>query len=170
MPVTYASPGVYVEEIDRGTKPIEGVGVSMPAFVGITQKVPMKKSMVLEGDKMIFKEESELKHPVLVSNWTQFTEAFGGFATGIYLPDAVYGFFANGGGACYIVSLRTTDQGVENVGSPARAASVVIPANRGNSFTVTAKQPGIDGNKLTVSVVAGEENSFSLSVGGEGME
>ena len=33
----YLSPGVYVEEVDRGSKPIEGVGTSVAAFVGFTE-------------------------------------------------------------------------------------------------------------------------------------
>ena len=33
----YLSPGVYIEEVDRGPKPIEGVGTAMPAFVGFTR-------------------------------------------------------------------------------------------------------------------------------------
>jgi hypothetical protein len=31
----YQSPGVYVEEISSGSKPIEGVGTSTAAFVGL---------------------------------------------------------------------------------------------------------------------------------------
>ena len=34
----YLSPGVYVEEVDRGPKPIEGVGTAKAAFVGFTEK------------------------------------------------------------------------------------------------------------------------------------
>ena len=30
----YLSPGVYVEEIDSGSRPIEGVGTAVAAFVG----------------------------------------------------------------------------------------------------------------------------------------
>ena len=33
----YLSPGVYVEEVDRGPRPIEGVGTAMGAFVGFTE-------------------------------------------------------------------------------------------------------------------------------------
>ena len=33
----YLSPGVYIEEVDRGPKPIEGVGTAMAAFVGFTE-------------------------------------------------------------------------------------------------------------------------------------
>lgn len=34
----YPSPGVYVEEKSSGVKPIEGVGTSTGAFVGIAEK------------------------------------------------------------------------------------------------------------------------------------
>ena len=36
----YLSPGVYVEEIDSGTRPIEGVGTSIAAFIGLGGRVP----------------------------------------------------------------------------------------------------------------------------------
>ena len=32
---TYLSPGVYVEEVSSGTKPIEGVGTAIAAFIGM---------------------------------------------------------------------------------------------------------------------------------------
>jgi len=37
MPV-YLSPGVYIEEQDKGTKPIESVGTATAAFIGFTEK------------------------------------------------------------------------------------------------------------------------------------
>jgi phage tail sheath protein FI len=42
MAVTYASPGVYVEEVEKGTKPIGAVGTSIAAFVGITAEASRK--------------------------------------------------------------------------------------------------------------------------------
>ena len=32
---TYLTPGVYVEEVSSGKKPIEGVGTAVAAFVGL---------------------------------------------------------------------------------------------------------------------------------------
>ena len=32
---SYRSPGVYVEEVTSGSKPIEGVGTAIAAFVGL---------------------------------------------------------------------------------------------------------------------------------------
>ncbi|MRR52554.1 MAG: hypothetical protein EG825_16895, partial [Rhodocyclaceae bacterium] len=98
----YLSPGVYVEEIDRGPKPIEGVGTAMAAFVGFTEKAEMQRK--INGEVVV---EDLLNKPQLVTNWTQFSERFGGFVPGTYLPQAVYGYFMNGGSRCYVVSVRT---------------------------------------------------------------
>jgi phage tail sheath protein FI len=39
--MTYLSPGVYVEEVDSGSRPIEGVGTSIAAFVGFAPGGPL---------------------------------------------------------------------------------------------------------------------------------
>lgn len=38
---TYLSPGVYVEEVSSGSKPIEGVGTAVAAFVGLARRDPL---------------------------------------------------------------------------------------------------------------------------------
>ena len=81
---TYQSPGVYVEEVAAGARPLEGVGTAVAAFVGLAESGPFNR-------------------PTLVSNWTQFTNTFGGFVAGSYLAQSVYGYFMNGGGNCYVV-------------------------------------------------------------------
>ncbi|MCT2593922.1 phage tail sheath subtilisin-like domain-containing protein [Streptomyces sp. N2-109] len=83
---SYLSPGVYVEEVESGSRPIEGVGTSVAAFVGFAQKGPCNE-------------------PTLITNWTQFVSQFGEFVEGTYLANSVYGFFANGGGICYVVRI-----------------------------------------------------------------
>jgi hypothetical protein len=156
----YKSPGVYIEEVDRGTKPIEAAGTSMTAFVGITAEASIKQIDPDTGERVPV--QSVLNKPTLVTSWTQFVNIFGDFTNGAYLPDAVYGYFANGGGACYVVSLRALNEG----GGEADAASATVPTKgRGNSFKVVAKNPGP--SDLSVTVKAGEEETFSLSVGGE---
>ena len=98
----YLSPGVYVEEVDRGPKPIEGVGTAMAAFVGFTEKAEIVRD---NGDGPFV--ENLLNKPQLVTNWTQFVDKFGGFVPGLKLPHAVYGYFSNGGTRCYVCSVRT---------------------------------------------------------------
>lgn len=162
MAVTYKSPGVYVEEIARGVKPIEAVGVSTAAFVGITAEASLKAIDPATGEKVVV--EPRLNKPTLVTSWTQFVDIFGDFAPGAYLPDAVYGYFSNGGGPCYVTSLRA----LEEDGGDVVASWVDIPTEgKGNSFTVTAKVPGPAGNELVVHIKATEEDTFTLSVGGE---
>ncbi|GGQ82536.1 phage tail sheath family protein [Couchioplanes azureus] len=81
---TYLSPGVYVEEVEAGSRPIEGVGTAVAAFVGFAPCGPFHT-------------------PTLVTNWGQYTKVFGEFAEDYYLAHAVYGYFLNGGGNCYVV-------------------------------------------------------------------
>lgn len=90
---TYLSPGVYVEEVPAGSRPIEGVGTAVAAFIG-------------------FAEQGPFNEPRLVTNWSQFTQLFGGFMEGGYLAPAVYGYFANGGGSAYVV--RVGQDGANN--------------------------------------------------------
>ncbi len=108
MATTYLTPGVYVEEVDRGTKPIEAVGTSTAAFIGITAEASRKAVNPDTGEREAV--ESVLNKATLVTNWTQFTDVFGSFTEGAHLPDAVYGYFANGGGPCYVTSLRALDE------------------------------------------------------------
>ncbi len=156
----YKSPGVYIEEVDRGTKPIEAAGTSMTAFVGITAEASVKQIDPASGERVPV--QSVLNKPTLVTSWTQFTSIFGDFTPGAYLPDAVYGYFANGGGSCYVVSLRALS---EEEDEPDHATATVPAKGRGNSFRVVAKTPGP--SDLSVTVKAGEEETFSVTVGGE---
>jgi phage tail sheath protein FI len=87
---TYLSPGVYVEEVESGARPLEGVGTAVAAFVGLAEAGPFNE-------------------PTLVSSWTSFTDLFGGFVPGSYLARAVYGYFMNGGGNCYVVRIGQND-------------------------------------------------------------
>lgn len=162
MAVTYKTPGVYVEVVDRGTKPIEAVGTSMAAFVGITAEASTKTIDPKTGESVPM--TSVLNWPMLVTNWTQYVNLFGGFVSGAYLPDAVYNYFANGGGPCYITSLRALQEAESEIST----AAVDIPAasGKGKSFTVTAKLPGPAGNNTSVTIKQ-EEATFTMSVGSE---
>jgi hypothetical protein len=86
---TYLVPDVYIEEVSLGVRPIQAVGTSTPGFVG---EAP-------NGD-------GRLNEIVSVTNWSQFVKEFvgdGGESTP--LSHAVYGFFQNGGGRCFVVNV-----------------------------------------------------------------
>ncbi len=133
----YLSPGVYVEEVDRGPKPIEGVGTAMAAFVGFTEKAEMTREV---GGEMVV--ENLLNRPQLVTNWTQFTERFGSFVPGAALPQSVYGYFMNGGSRCYVVSVRTFP----------KAEATLMNTQGKPAISVRARQAGVDGMKMRVRV------------------
>jgi phage tail sheath protein FI len=99
----YLSPGVYVEEIDAGPKPIEGVSTSTAGAVGVTVFGPTSGK------------------PVLVTSFSEFVRVFGGFLPepggAVYnqwaldaveggqwwhFPLSVKGFFDNGGQRLYV--------------------------------------------------------------------
>src|SRR5947208_7149840 len=78
----YLHPGVYIEEIERGPRPIEGVPTSTAAFLGETERGPIR--------------------PRLVTSYTDYKRWFGGpFKDARYMPHAVSGFFENGGKRLY---------------------------------------------------------------------
>jgi phage tail sheath protein FI len=133
----YLSPGVYVEEVDRGPKPIEGVGTAMASFVGFTEKAEVMRE--IDGE---LTTEQLLNKPQLVTNWSQYVERFGGFLEGAYLPHAVYGYFHNGGSRCYVVSVKTIG----------RAQAALLGNDGKPHLLVRAKQAGFDGLRLRVKV------------------
>jgi uncharacterized protein len=128
----YLSPGVYVEEVESGSKPIEGVGTAVAAFVGLA-------------------EHGDVNKPTLVTNWTQFTTSFGGFVEGSYLAHAVYGYFQNGGGACYVVRIGANGDG--NGSKPVARATLTSGAKPDlETYRVVALESGPAGNDLAVEI------------------
>jgi uncharacterized protein len=126
----YLSPGVYVEEVDGGSRPIEGVGTAVAAFVGIAESGPFNE-------------------PTLVTNWGQFTQNFGDFVEGAYLAHAVYGYFQNGGGSCYVVRVGGNGAG----GAPSAKGELKAGNDpKLGSYRVNALETGAAGNDITVEV------------------
>jgi len=141
---TYLTPGVYVEEVPSASKPIEGVGTAVAAFVGLTPGGPVNT-------------------PMRISNWTQFAKIFGDpsnadngpFMEGAYLAHSVYGYFQNGGSLCWVVRVGSGD------GQTPRAALPAAGDKSVEAFRATA----LEGVK-DVEVELNEEPS----AGGDGKE
>ncbi|MER5988942.1 phage tail sheath subtilisin-like domain-containing protein [Streptomyces sp. NPDC001787] len=129
---SYLSPGVYVEEVDSGSRPIEGVGTSVAAFVGFAQRGPFDE-------------------PTLITNWSQFVSTFGDFVDGTYLASSVHGFFSNGGGICYVVRIDdgSAQDGDGESGEPAAGAEVQV-----GPYAVKPR-PGVAG-EISVEVTEAE--------------
>ncbi len=78
------TPGVFIQEVDLGPQPIEGVSTSTGGFVGET-------------------ERGQEGAPTLVTSFADYQRKFGGFLQGKFLPLAIRGFFDNGGRRAFIV-------------------------------------------------------------------
>ncbi|MEU2826139.1 MULTISPECIES: phage tail sheath family protein [Streptomyces] len=144
---SYLTPGVYVEEVQSGARPIEGVGTAVAAFVG-------------------FAETGPFHQPTLVTNWDQYVQTFGTFTADTYLTHAVYGFFANGGGAAYIVRIGGPAQGSSGSTGPGAVAPAPAPVALGG-FLVSAKSGTGDGLSVEIADAEGEnppEDRFKLLV------
>jgi phage tail sheath protein FI len=92
----YLAPAVYVEEVDTGTKPIEGVSTSTAGVVGVTERGPENV-------------------PILITSAGEFQRWFGQylnpdeFGVHCYLPHAIEGFFTNGGKRIYVTRVIDTE-------------------------------------------------------------
>jgi phage tail sheath protein FI len=138
---SYLSPGVYVEEAPSSNKPIEGVGTALCAFVGFTERGPVNE-------------------PTLVTNWTQYTNTFGGFVDGAYLPLSVFGYFLNGGGSAYVVRVGANGNGQAETPAPQAKAELPGAGNDAKpSFTVRAIASGAAGNDIAVEITDSSEPS-----------
>ncbi|MEU1348829.1 phage tail sheath family protein [Streptomyces sp. NPDC005775] len=140
---SYLTPGVYVEEVQSGARPIEGVGTAVAAFVGFAETGPFHR-------------------PTLVTSWDQYVSAFGTFTPDTYLTLAVHGYFSNGGGAAYIVRIGGPAEDAPQGPAPAAAPPVAI-----GGFLVSARPGAGEGLSIEVADPEGEnppEDRFRLLV------
>ena len=147
MATTYLSPGVYIEEVDRGPRPIQGVGTSMAALIGFAARGPINE-------------------PTLVTSWVQFEDVFGGFLPGAYLPYSVFGYFQNGGDSCYVLRLPS-GEGIDESAAELTFIRAVaeLPARKpgvGTSLVVQAREKGDAGEATSVEIRSGEGDAFTL--------
>ena len=150
----YLSPGVYIEEVNVGPRPIEGVGTAMAAFVGFAPAGPANK-------------------PVLVTNWSQYVENFSSieedgkvnpYMAGAYLAHAVYGYFTNGGTRCYVTRLLPSAKGDE------KPSSAQLPSTASKAVpSITLASKGAQTSDIVVDIAPfsgpdAPEGSFNLKI------
>jgi phage tail sheath protein FI len=94
MPLSaYQTPGVFVEEVP-GQHTITAAGTSTAAFVGHAPDA-----------------RAHLNEAVAIDSWTKFRREFAAADNlqSTWLSHAVYGFFENGGGRCFVVNMPDGD-------------------------------------------------------------
>jgi phage tail sheath protein FI len=154
----YLSPGVYIQEVDSGPRPIEGVGTACAAFVGLAPA-------------------GRTNEPVLVTNWSQYVEEFGALEEGGrrnphlpggFMSHAVHGYFLNGGGRCYVTRVAPSSNGQN--GKASGPAQVQLPSSKSKGVpSLTIKAQGDPNQDIEVEVLgpqgeAPPEGSFTIRV------
>ncbi|MFJ6776297.1 phage tail sheath family protein [Kitasatospora sp. NPDC091257] len=87
----YKAPGVYVEQVPSGVRVIAAAATSVAAFIGPTD-TPFATPLV----------------PEKVNTWQEYLDQFVDLtasATKPQMTNALYGWFTNGGGPCYILNV-----------------------------------------------------------------
>lgn len=116
MATNYSHPGVFIEEVPAAPT-IQGAPTSVAAFVGPTEEGPY----------------GEATH---ITSWAAYQRTFGGLTWRAYLPWAVFEFFNEGGGQCYVV--RAQDPaGTGTAASTQTIAPLIISAASAGSWGKT---------------------------------
>jgi phage tail sheath protein FI len=137
----YLAPGVYIEELNTGPVPIEGVSTSTAGFVGQTERGPVQ--------------------PTLVTSFGEYQRWFGGFLPDpsnsaiSFLPFAAKGFFDNGGQRLFIARAHAT--GIASGSQKAEPATLSLAGTALSSppnedLTLKAIGPGQWGQRIFARV------------------
>jgi phage tail sheath protein FI len=135
-------PGVYVEEVPSGVRPIEGVGTSTAAFIGKAETGLLNKA-------------------VLITSFQEFEAKYGAFLPDSFLAHSVLQFFNNGGRSCYIVRVAGKDAKAAKLGIKDRSTTPVL------SLTIEAATEGAWANKIDLAIVDSTidpDNQFAIEV------
>lgn len=119
MPVTPTYPGVYIEEIPSGVRTITGVATSITAFMGRALYGPVSE-------------------PILVNNFGEFEQAFGGLHVDCPMSYAVRDFYLNGGSQALIIRLFNNPFLREAENTAKSAVTAVVAAVRTSTATEVA--------------------------------
>jgi uncharacterized protein len=140
----YFAPGVYIDQVNRGSRPIDGVQTNVGGFIGFTEDI---------------RNGAELGKPRLVTSWNEYCQYFAregsdGFTDfDAYLPFAVNGWFLNGGARCYIISVGTRLPGKEVIQK--KEGATVVTAARKNALQFRLKE-GWQGDNIIIEITDGE--------------
>ena len=141
----YLAPAVYVEEVDTGSKPIEGVSTSTAGMIGVTERGPVNV-------------------PILVTSYAEFQRIFGQtldarfYGPHRYLPHGVEGFFTNGGKRVYVTRVLNILQATAaerqlvapDPGAPVQAQMITSAAPTTSIIVVDADPGFLAGNTIQI--------------------
>src|SRR5580765_624500 len=99
----YLAPAVYVEEVDTGSKPIEGVSTSTTGMIGVTERGPVNVPILITGTGELTRWYGG---PLDIDAYRDIGDPDRSHG---YLWYAIDGFFRNGGRRVYVVRVLPED-------------------------------------------------------------
>src|SRR5262249_4797386 len=132
----YLAPGVYIEEVDTGNKPIEGVATSTAGFLGICERGPVKAT--------------------LVTSFSEYTRLFGRYVPDRFLPYAIEGFFQNGGKRAFVMRIAPAGWVAANVSVDNLGVTAIGPGAWANRRVAVKVSPA----GLTNPAIPGSDQFF----------
>ena len=142
-------PGVYIQEIPSGVRPIEAVSTSTTAFLGKAEKGPLDRAL-------------------MVTSFTEFQAVYGGFLNDSFLAHAALQFYNNGGKRLYVVRVANNAVTADISLNDRKVAPT-------KTITIAANSAGKWGNDLDVEIANGSRDSANefrivVRVGGLALE
>ncbi|HEY5960432.1 MAG TPA: hypothetical protein VIV60_27955, partial [Polyangiaceae bacterium] len=133
MPVSPTFPGVYIEEVPSGVRPIAGVATSVAAFIDVFRRGPLDR-------------------PIRIFNFGDFERNFGGLDARSEASYAVQQFFLNGGTDAFVVRVGTGT--IDAADAVLRSgATDLLRVTAGRRLRGTAvEDPGAWGNSLRLEI------------------
>lgn len=105
------TPGVYVEEVSGGARPISTPGTAVLAIVGFVRDTISAEDPATGQ----LQTKTPPTEATLVTSWPQFANSYGGRGQqvpGLYLHEAMWGFFLNGGTSAFVVGIPAKVSGL----------------------------------------------------------
>lgn len=139
MPPTLTYPGVYVQEVPSGVRPIAGVSTGTALFIGPSSRGP-------------------LQDPTLVLSHDEYVDLFGDDATVSEMSRQVKLFFLNGGTVAYAMRIAH---------NPTAATVTLLDEAMQPSLDITASNPGVAGENIRIRVsygTAAPDKTFDMEI------
>jgi hypothetical protein len=146
------APGLYLRGMP--SEPVLQL-TAVTGFVGITERGPVHR-------------------PEPIRNWDEYLTVFGQPVDHAFLPNAVFGFFRNGGGKCFVVRVADmTDLASQNVSGrcprldlllPARTVAPINDSNGNETIRIEAIDSGRWGNAIRYDIRVGTQRHMPLTM------
>ena len=131
------SPGVYVNEIASGVRPIAGVSTSTTAFIGRFERGTVDKA-------------------IRITSWGQFEKTYGGLHLDSATSYAVNQYFLNGGSIAYIIRVVG--------GTGVKSSLIINDDTTTQAIELNASSEGKWGDNIYVGIGAKDANKYDLLV------